>query len=938
VAINKNKVMESAQKLVEKGQLDKAIKEYLRIVQEDPKDVRIWLKVGDLYAKRNAKQEATETYLKVAEFYGEQGFYLKAVAVYKQILKLDPRLVDVNLKLAQVYRQLGLLSDAMQQYELVAAFYHREGRTREALGTIRELVDLDPENVATRIKLAELYSKEGLTQEAIGEFSTAADYLRGHGRMDDFMKVAERLVWHQPENLAINRELAGLYLKRNDPRHALQKLQVCFKADPHDVETLALLASAFLALDQKPKTVSVWKEMARIYQERGQQAQAGEVFRRVLSVAPDDPDALAVVGRRAVGSGGTGAVATPLGSPAEGRIAQPVPGAGRLTGPVVERTRQSGARRTVDDPFDASRQTGGYGRIAEPMQAVPEAEAHPTGSVPLVRTTHAFAAVVPPADLDADLSLDDDVDEPTRLPATQVGRAGGKTIDLDVELELDELSGGSIDEDSLDGGIDPAEQHADEIIKLLTETDVYIKYGLHQKAIDHLGRVFSLDGRNVEARERLKDLYLKLGREADAMTEMAKLAELTAARSPGQAVQYLAELLGLDPSDARAREIAQRFHLPLPEPTAGFGDLGELGDEDLEEYAVIATGTGLPRGASHPAPALESPAWGEEDPAIEVASGDIDIDAGGGDDTGMDLELDDIDSRGASGMGILPAAGDATSLEAPLTWEEMGIDGELVIPADPSAVDATVEGGGVDDLELPGAGDETEAVAAASTSLEDDLDEADFFVSQSMWDEAAEVLSALLARHPGNPLVLGKLQELEQARPGTAPAVEITAVEPLPVAPPAPAPKRPKVISAQPLDAADADTHYDLGLAYREMGLLDQALSELRKVVDTPGRQVQCHLMIGLIYQQQGKGGDAIAEWKQALEVAEITEREVVALCYELGLACEAGGEIHDAVFYFDQVKQRDPRFREIDRRLAGARAKASAGGGDGIMDGVLDD
>jgi len=154
VAINKNKVMEAAQKFVEKGQTDKAIKEYLKVVQEDPKDVRVWLKIGDLYAKKGAKQEATDTYLKVAQFYGEQGFYLKAVAVYKQILKIDPRLVDVNLKLAELYRQLGLLSDAMQQFELVAAFYHREGRTKEALSTIKELADLDPENVATRIKLA----------------------------------------------------------------------------------------------------------------------------------------------------------------------------------------------------------------------------------------------------------------------------------------------------------------------------------------------------------------------------------------------------------------------------------------------------------------------------------------------------------------------------------------------------------------------------------------------------------------------------------------------------------------------------------------------------------------------------------------------------------------------------------------------------------------
>ena len=61
--------MDTARKFVEKNQIDKAVKEYLRIVQEDPKDVRVWLKIGDLYAKKGAKQDATDTYLKVARFY-----------------------------------------------------------------------------------------------------------------------------------------------------------------------------------------------------------------------------------------------------------------------------------------------------------------------------------------------------------------------------------------------------------------------------------------------------------------------------------------------------------------------------------------------------------------------------------------------------------------------------------------------------------------------------------------------------------------------------------------------------------------------------------------------------------------------------------------------------------------------------------------------------
>ncbi|MCG8421135.1 MAG: tetratricopeptide repeat protein, partial [Proteobacteria bacterium] len=287
--------MDAARRYVEKGQHDKAIKEYLRVVREDPKDVRVWLKIGDLYAKKGARPEAIETYLKVAKFYSEQGFDLKAVAVYKQILKLDPRLIEVNLKLAELYRQMGLMKEAMEQFETVASHFHREGKTKEALATVRQLVDLDPENVATRIKLAELYSKEGMVSEAVTEFSQACDYLRANNRQDDFIKVAERLLWHKPDNIDLSRELATQYLQRNDPRRALYKLQACFKANSRDVDTLALLAEAFQALDQKSKTVQVLKELARVLEEDGKRDRAKEVHHKILALAPRDADSLAYV-------------------------------------------------------------------------------------------------------------------------------------------------------------------------------------------------------------------------------------------------------------------------------------------------------------------------------------------------------------------------------------------------------------------------------------------------------------------------------------------------------------------------------------------------------------------------------------------------------------------------------------------------------------------
>ena len=70
------------------------------------------LKLGDLYTRQGATADASATYQQVAEQYAEQGFFLKAVAVYKTILSIDPTTIDAHLRLAELYVQLGLTPDA----------------------------------------------------------------------------------------------------------------------------------------------------------------------------------------------------------------------------------------------------------------------------------------------------------------------------------------------------------------------------------------------------------------------------------------------------------------------------------------------------------------------------------------------------------------------------------------------------------------------------------------------------------------------------------------------------------------------------------------------------------------------------------------------------------------------------------------------------------
>jgi tetratricopeptide (TPR) repeat protein len=379
LAINRDKVEAAAIKLLQQGKYDKAIAELKKLVDDDKNDVRTLLKLGDTYVKIGNKKESIESYERAATIYTEQGFFLKAVAVYKQILRVDANIPELHLKLAELYQQLGLTSDALQHYQTVALAHEQAGRPRDALDMLKRMVDLDPDNIASRIKLGELFAQQGLAAEAVQELQNALSFLKTQQRYDDYVRVGEKLVAFDPNAVEVARELAQIYMQRQQPSVALGKLQLCFKADPRNVEVLAMIGQAFLDMQQVPKTVSVFKEMAKIYAADGKPDLANSMWERVLSLAPGDAEAEQALGR----------------APA--------------------------ARAT-----------------AVPGAAAPLAVAH----------------TAPPS-----------------RPSAE-----------DEQLQ-----------------------------RLLTETDVYVKYGLKEKAIEHLQKVFAVRADHIPALEKLKNLQQAVG-------------------------------------------------------------------------------------------------------------------------------------------------------------------------------------------------------------------------------------------------------------------------------------------------------------------------------------------------------------------------------------------------------------------------------------------
>lgn len=293
MAIDKGRVLAAAQKHLARNSIDKAIEELSRIVREDPRDLRVRQKIAELLARQGRVPEAMREFLVVAEAYVRDGFFPKAAAIYKQMLQFEPNNVQWHMALGEIYQQLALLSDAMDHFNRVARHVETSGTSREKIDIYERLLRLNPDSVEYADKLAEQLRTDGDTQAAFDVWRKTAEMLEQRQDLESLVRVYERMSSLRPEDLGLVRALADLYLERRDPRRALSKLQICFKADPQDTETLNLLADAFVDLGEADKAVAVLRELAQIYDTLGYEEYRNQVMDRIAELDPSSGSVVA---------------------------------------------------------------------------------------------------------------------------------------------------------------------------------------------------------------------------------------------------------------------------------------------------------------------------------------------------------------------------------------------------------------------------------------------------------------------------------------------------------------------------------------------------------------------------------------------------------------------------------------------------------------------
>ena len=251
-------------------------------------------------------------------------------------------------------------------------------------------------------------------------------------------------------------------------------------------------------------------------------------------------------------------------------------------------------------------------------------------------------------------------------------------------------------------------------------------------------------------------------------------------------------------------------------------------------------------------------------------------------------------------------------------------------------------------LSLEQAAGREEAASAADPELANDgLAQARLFRRYGLGVQARARLDAVLARLPDHLearrelcALLREIGPPEDAReqerllaalegggagPAAPPTEPVRApTAPLALPPPEPPPAVPEGGDAgQQIGRDDYESRYNLGVAYREMGLLDEAIAELQLAAADPQRLAECASMLAECYADQGKATRSVKWLEKGLAVPGLPAERRRDLQYRLATACEASGAASRALGLYRELQAEDRGFRDVAEKVRALSAAA---------------
>ncbi len=958
MAINREKILKGAEKLVQKGKIEPAIREYEKLLKINPNDVNTINRIGDLHNRIGQVDRAVELYEKIADSFAADGFANKAIAIYKKINRLAPDYVEVFERLADLYIQQGLVVEAKDQFAVLADWYLKNDDLDNAIQIQRKLVQIDPENHMAHLRLADFLFRKGNGEEAIDVYHRLGTMLLDRGKVEE----AERLYRHaldqdppsgefllpicealvdggniaaareflieaqkrSPESTAIGILDLRVALAAGETGVALDRAQALLKTHPDDGEVVLLAGRAHLGVGDVDRGRELLLPIATRRLDGGDRPGSEEIFRWLVKALPTDRDILKLGIQALSPSDDKEMIFTLKAALADGYFQEGErDDARRVYADLIR--EDSGNKLFLDRLSDLGVDIAGADQTAEQPAASGPPKQESVGDGPIEDV----------------LEIDADEFDAVELETP------------DETLGSEEIAVPVVSKDSGEApDFDPLER--------LAEAKVFAKYGLVDKALNHLETIVHFFPENQEVREKLVSLALEAGRTDLAAREVGPLVETYSTQGDNEALERLERALpGLvgpggvevQPVEVDDGEVGELVQVEILEEV----ELGALEIDQSLEFSEMAPVDAFEAAAAP----VESD---EEIESIEMEKVDLDS----FEPRELETVENGIDFESPGAAEPLTEAGDDPAIDI-LQTQEVGAP----VPIQPTAaldildgLDQAVKGSGpMEDLPVPEADDPpeglsvddvldgaTDRIAGPPAS---DLQQMDSFLEHSFYEDATRLMRRLESEYPESPEVAERRLELKakgflmeevpqvgeesadlfvdevEAYVDLAAELEEEMAAEDAIVEKAAGPGEGEVDLedvfrefqkgvAEQLSEEDADTHFNLGIAYKEMGLLPEGIREFQIASKDPDFYVECCSMIGVCYIEQGMWDQAAGWYQRALQGPALSAETILALKYELANCLEGSGDYGGAAEFFEEVKLENPDFRDVTSRVDG--------------------
>ncbi|HEY6443070.1 MAG TPA: tetratricopeptide repeat protein [Candidatus Acidoferrales bacterium] len=910
MAFNKNKALESALKFLNQGKTAQAIGEYQQILRHDPKDQATLMTVGDLFARQADMPQAIEYFERLAQVYLHDGFNSKAIAIYKKIAKLAPAELAPLERLADLYVQQGVLSEARPLFLQIAEAHLKANRAPKAVEILHRFLEVEPDNPRVQMRLAELYNVMGQKKEAAQTYLAYAQRLFDNAEADEAGKMIERA-------LAV---------------------------EPGTTSALLLQAKVLAQTNQNDAAIAILERLPEA--DTG-----GEItnFLVDLEISSGHVNKAADRARKQLASSGQTALVEKIADALlqAGKAAEALPLVRELRGPMIEAGEQdkflkllsssveklpdeteplemlADFARHTSDPFQLSAaltkladiysNAGNYPRAEEMLQELVERN---KGDERLIARLEKLRSrgeqVLPTEEASAPMLAE---------PSNDIFSARKQIREASL-LESPDPEATRKTEEPLD---DETQRY---IAQALTDVDLFSSYGLTQKATNLLENVLKRAPRHAPTLERLLDLYLGASDEQRTAELASQLEQIHSER--GDTI-----------NSERFKELRQRFQkaagLPegsrlKPPPTipaainSGSHPGASASQVPAEEASVSANAVASKGPAEFEIPLVPVKAEPPAPPTMRPNPTELTISA-----PTQEVDLsDEWEAMVEEVGGEAEAAALSPTHELPAETHTPSSEPEPTPKAQPTEPPAAEANAADEFVEQTNAEVGTAESIVENTEFDLELaPEPDPKVrtekskTNSMTTE--DFLSDLAA----------EVEDMEM--PLQTP--EVAAI-------PAMAPPKQSAevgaITAETLneltevfqefrnelgelgeEGEDLETHYNLGIAYREMGLLDEAIGEFQKVAKAvkegkPFRYaMNCSTLLAVCFMDKGEPRIAALWYQEALELPGLEQETILALRYDLGVSLDMAGEADAALDNFRQVYAMNIDYRDVSDRIA---------------------